>query len=241
MAAKRTRLDRFISARLIINRRHIKAMLAQGRVLINGKRANDVQMLVDEFSNVMVDGKALSNQHPTYIMLHKPIGVVSATQDTKHKTVIDLLNRADKTDFHIVGRLDLNTSGLVLLTNDGLWSRQLTSPDSNVEKRYHVTLQNPLTDEYAPTFADGMYFAFENITTRPAKIEILSEFEAEVILVEGKYHQIKRMFGRFQNKVIKLHRHAIGDIQLDPNLQPGESRELTEVEYQSTLKKSSNK
>ena len=136
MAAKRTRLDRFISARLIINRRHIKAMLAQGRVLVNGQRATDVQMLVDEFSNVEVDGKALSNQQPTYIMLHKPVGVVSATQDTKHKTVIDLLNRADKTDFHIVGRLDLNTSGLVLLTNDGLWSRQLTSPDSNVEKRY---------------------------------------------------------------------------------------------------------
>lgn len=235
MPAKRTRLDRYISARLMINRRHIKAMLAQERVWINGEPANDVQQLVDEFSNVVVDGKALSDQKPTYIMLHKPIGVVCATKDDKHTTVIDLLDREDKADFHIVGRLDLNTSGLVLLTNDGLWSRQLTSPNSDIEKCYHVTLQKPLTEAYAPAFAQGMYFAYEDITTRPAKIKILSEFEAEVRLVEGKYHQIKRMFGCFQNKVVKLHRFAIGSIQLDPNLQPGESRELTAREYQSSL------
>jgi len=213
-------------------------MLAQGRVHINGERANDVQQLVDEFSNVVVDGKPLSNQTPTYIMLHKPIGVVSATKDDKHKTVIDLLNRPDAQDFHIVGRLDLNTSGLVLLTNDGLWSRQLTSPDSQVEKRYYVTVKHPITPDYEAAFKEGMYFAFENITTRPAKINILSEYEAEVILVEGKYHQIKRMFGRFQNQVVKLHRHSIGHIHLDSALQPGESRELTQTEYHSTVQPS---
>lgn len=236
MAVKRTRLDRFISARLLINRRLIKPMLAQNRVLVNGEIAFDVQQLVDEFSNVVVDGRALSNQTPTYIMLHKPVGVVSATKDHKHKTVIDLLDRPDRADFHIVGRLDLNTSGLVLLTNDGLWSRHLTSPDSQIEKRYFVTVEKPLTDEYAPAFYEGFYFAFEDLTTRPAQIEIRSEFEAEVVLTEGKYHQVKRMFGRFQNRVIKLHRHAIGNLFLDPNLQPGESRELTLAEYQSTLK-----
>lgn len=236
MAAKRTRLDRFISARLLINRRLVKPMLAQGRIQVNGKLAHDVQQLVDEFSNVMVDGQALCNQTPTYLILHKPIGVVSATTDQKHQTVVDLLDRPDRADFHIVGRLDLNTSGLVLLTNDGLWSRHLTSPDSHIEKRYLVTVENPLTEEYAPIFAKGLYFAFENLTTRPAQIEIRSEFEAEVVLVEGKYHQIKRMFGHFQNRVIKLHRHAIGNLSLDPNLQPGESRELTHAEYQSTLK-----
>lgn len=236
MAVKRTRLDRFISARLLINRRTIKPMLAQGRIQVNGELAQDVQQLVDEFSNVVVDGKALCDQTPTYIMLHKPVGVVSATKDHKHKTVIDLLDRADSADFHIVGRLDLNTSGLVLLTNDGLWSRHLTSPDSQVEKRYFVTVEKPLTDEYAPAFTKGFYFAFEDLTTRPAQIEIRSEFEAEVVLTEGKYHQVKRMFGHFQNKVIKLHRHAIGNLYLDPSLQPGESRELTQAEYQSTLK-----
>ena len=163
-------------------------------------------------------------------MLHKPIGIVCATKDSKHTTVIELLDRADKADFHIVGRLDLNTSGLVLLTNDGLWSRQLTSPNSDVEKCYHVTLQQPLTEAYSPAFAQGMYFAYEDITTRPATIKILSEFEAEVRLVEGKYHQIKRMFGRFQNKVVKLHRFAIGQIVLDPTLMPGQSRLLTKAE-----------
>ena len=236
MPAKRTRLDRFISARLIINRRHVKLMMAQNRIWVEGKVATDVQQLVDEFTDIKVDGQTLSNKQPTYIMLHKPIGVVSATKDDKHKTVIDLLSRPDANEFHIVGRLDLNTSGLVLLTNDGLWSRRLTSPESKVEKRYLVTLKNPLTEAYAPAFAKGMYFAFENITTQPAQIKILSEFEAEVILVEGKYHQIKRMFGRFQNQVIKLHRHSIGTLYLDPALQPGESRALTQKELQSTLK-----
>ena len=187
MAVKRTRLDRFISARLLINRRTIKPMLAQGRIQINGELAHDVQQLVDEFSNVVVDGQALSNQTPTYIMLHKPVGVVSATKDHKHKTVIDLLDRPDRADFHIVGRLDLNTSGLVLLTNDGLWSRHLTSPDSQIEKRYFVTVEKPLTDEYAPAFSEGFYFAFEDLTTRPAQIEIRSEFEAEVVQI-GRAH-----------------------------------------------------
>ncbi|MEA3405892.1 MAG: 16S rRNA pseudouridine(516) synthase [Pseudomonadota bacterium] len=230
MPAKRTRLDRFISARLITNRRNVKLMLAQGRVLVDGQPATDVQQLVDEFNQVTVDGKNLESKKPTYIMLHKPIGVVSATKDSKHKTVIDLLDREDKEDFHIVGRLDLNTSGLVLLTNDGLWSRQLTSPNNKVPKCYSVTVKNPLTEAYIPAFKEGMYFAFENITTRPAEIKILTEFEAEVTLVEGKYHQIKRMFGRFRNQVLALHRHSIGHIHLDPSLQPGESRELTTAE-----------
>ena len=236
MPAKRTRLDRFISARLLINRRDIKRMLAQGRVHVQGKQATDVQQLVDEFSKVVVDGQALSNQTPTYLMLHKPIGVVSATKDAQHKTVIDLLNRPDAGDFHIVGRLDLNTSGLVLLTNDGLWSRHLTAPENHIKKRYYVTVKNPLSADYAPAFAKGFYFAFENSTTRPAQIFIHSDYEAEVVLVEGKYHQIKRMFGRFQNPVLKLHRHAIGSLALDPTLQPGESRELTQKEYLSSLK-----
>lgn len=234
MPAKRTRLDRFISARLITNRRNVKLMLAQGRVLVDGQLAHDVQQLVDEFNEVTVDGKRLTFKKPTYIMLHKPVGVVSATKDDKHQTVIDLLDREDKTEFHIVGRLDLNTSGLVLLTNDGLWSRQISSPENKVPKCYSVTVKNSLTEAYIPAFKAGMYFAFEDITTRPAEIKILSEFEAEVTLIEGKYHQIKRMFGRFRNQVLTLHRHSIGQIHLDPNLQPGESRELTPAEIQNS-------
>lgn len=230
MPAKRTRLDRYISARLLINRRDVKPLLAQGRILVDQQPARSVQQLVDEFNQINVDGRLLASKKPSYIMLHKPVGVVSATKDDKHQTVIDLLDREDREDFHMVGRLDLNTSGLMLLTNDGRWSKALTLPEKNICKRYLVTVKNPLSEDYIAAFAEGMYFAFEDITTRPAEIKILSEFEAEVVLVEGKYHQIKRMFGRFRNQVLKLHRHAIGPIKLDPTLKPGESRELTPTE-----------
>jgi 16S rRNA pseudouridine516 synthase len=169
-----------------------------------------------------------------HIMLHKPVGVVCATKDVQHQTVIDLLGEqwgaAEKSALHIVGRLDLNTSGLVLLTNDSRWSEKLTLPESKVEKYYRVTLANPLSVEYVSAFAQGMYFAFENITTQPAKLSIISTYVAEVILTEGRYHQIKRMFGRFRNPVLALNRYAIGSLVLDDLLAVGGSRNLTQVE-----------
>ena len=163
-------------------------------------------------------------------MMHKPAGVVSATKDEKHRTVIDLLDRADRHQLHIVGRLDFNSSGLLLLTNNGRWSRQLTTPSNNIAKLYRVTLEKPITEEYVLAFSEGMYFPFEDITTRPAKLTIISEYVAEVSLIEGRYHQIKRMFGRFDNEVLTLHRLSIGNLSLDPSLLPGQSRELTDRE-----------
>jgi len=106
----------------------------------------------------------------------------------------------------------------------------LTTPEKNIAKLYRVTLEKPITEDYVHAFAEGMYFSYENITTLPAKLNILSDFVAEVSLVEGRYHQIKRMFGRFQNPVLTLHRIAIGNLPLDPSLAPGKSRALTECE-----------
>jgi 16S rRNA pseudouridine516 synthase len=165
-----------------------------------------------------------------YIMLNKPVGVVSATRDTKHKTVLDLLEYPFKNELHIVGRLDLNTSGLLLMTNDSRWSEHLTLPEKKITKRYTVTLQNKLTTEYIAAFAEGMYFAFEDITTQPAKLTIISDYRAQVELFEGRYHQIKRMFGRFRNPVLALHRSSIGNLQLDQQLAVGLSRKLTALE-----------
>ncbi|BAJ00793.1 pseudouridine synthase [Shewanella violacea] len=227
MESKRARLDRFLSSELKIKRKDIRLMLAQNRVRVDGIVAKDIQQLVDEFSHVSVDDAVLKNNRPSYVMLNKPVGVVSATKDDKHKTVIDLLDHPAKSELHIVGRLDLNTSGLMLLTNDGRWSRKLMSPESKVEKRYRVTLQNPLSTEYIDAFAKGFYFEFEDITTQAAKLEIISEHIAEVTLTEGKYHQIKRMFGRFRNPVIGLHRYSVGELLLDPDLDEGGSRELS--------------
>lgn len=234
MHSKRTRLDRFISEHCGINKRDVRLLLAQGRVQVDGDKAESIHQAVDQFSHVVFDGLVLQADRPVYVMLHKPVGVVSATRDDKHRTVIDLLDRPDRHQLHIVGRLDLNSSGLLLLTNDGCWSRQLTSPEHKVAKVYRVTLANPISsvrvDEYVAAFAAGMYFPFENITTRPAGLRVISEHVAEVTLEEGRYHQIKRMFGRFRNPVIGLHRLAIGALALDEMLLPGQSRELTLLE-----------
>jgi pseudouridine synthase len=237
MAINTTRLDRLISDLCQINRKKVRLILAQKRVYVDGILAIDIAQIVDHFSLVVMDDEVLQANRAHYIMLNKPIGVVCATKDEKHKTVIDLL--AGKFDqkildsLHIVGRLDLNTSGLVLLTNDSRWSEQLTSPEYKVSKCYQVTLENALTPEYIDAFAKGMYFSYEKITTKPVTLLIASPFEAQVILTEGRYHQIKRMFGRFRNPVAALHRHSIGNLSLDKSLKYGESRVLKVSEVSS--------
>lgn len=238
MHSKRTRLDRFISVHTGVNRRDVKLMLARGRITVDGSPAMEAHQFVDEFTRVTLDERVLQANTPVYLMMNKPRGVVSATKDERHTTVMDCLNAPaghyNHEALHIVGRLDYNSTGLIVLTNDGRWSRRLTIPERKVAKLYRVTLQNPISndraEEYVDTFARGMYFPYEDLTTRPAKLDILDEFTADVHLTEGRYHQIKRMFGRFQNPVLSLHRSAIGKLHLDPALPPGASRALTASE-----------
>ena len=233
MSISRARLDRFISEKCQINRKKVRLLLAQKRVNVDGVIATDVAQAIDKFSVILLDNKIIQQHKALYLMLHKPVGVVCATKDDKHKTVIDLLNSlltdSEKSSLHIVGRLDLNTSGLVLLTNDSRWSEQLTSPKNKVAKHYLVTLQNPLSHDYIEAFAKGMHFAYENIITKPVILNIISTYQAEVILTEGRYHQIKRMFGRFNNPVIALHRISIGNYVLNDSLKVGESHLLTNI------------
>ncbi|MBQ0719255.1 MAG: 16S rRNA pseudouridine(516) synthase [Gammaproteobacteria bacterium] len=230
MISARTRLDRFMSRQLGIKRQAIRPILAQGRVLVDGYVARDAQQSIHQFTHVSFDQRVLQNNQPHYVMMNKPKGVVSATKDQHHKTLIDLLERDDKEDLHIAGRLDFNSSGLILLTNDGRWSRQLSSPSNKIVKRYRVELEKPLTEDYIHAFAKGMFFDFEGITTQPATLKIISPYIGEVSLIEGRYHQIKRMFGRFQNKVLQLHRLSIGNLALDAELLPGQYRELSPAE-----------
>ncbi len=233
MQSKTARLDRFLNSRAGISRRDVRPILAQGRVTVDGAIATRINQVIGEFTHVLLDNEVLQARLPVYIMLHKPTGVVSATRDERHKTVIDLLDHEDKSGLHIAGRLDLNASGLLLLTNDGRWSRRLSSPQCNVGKLYRVTLEKSITVDYVEAFAEGMYFAYEGITTRPAILRIIDDHHAEVTLVEGRYHQIKRMFGHFQNRVLQLHRIAIGNLPLDSTLDAGQSRELTALEVDS--------
>ena len=232
MESKKARLDRFVATRLGINRRDVRVMLAKQRITVDGEFASRINKVIDQFSAVCVDGESLQDNQPIYLMMNKPVGVVSATKDDQHKTVIDLLNTDEYADLHIVGRLDLNSSGLLLLTNHGEWSRSLTSPEKKVSKVYEVRVEKPVNDECIRAFAEGIYFPFEDITTLPAGLEKLSDTLVRVSLMEGKYHQIKRMFGRFRNPVLALHRVSIGSLQLDSELQSGDSRELTADEIE---------
>ncbi len=227
MLSARTRLDRFVGRHLGLKRQDIRPLLAQGRIVVDGCVARDVQQVIHQFTHVIVDQQVLQNNKPRYVMMNKPRGVVSATNDPTHKTLINLLESENLDNLHIAGRLDFNSTGLVLLTNDGRWSRQLSIPANKIYKRYRVELQNPLNEDYIHAFSKGMYFDYEGIITQPAKLIIISDHIAEVTLVEGRYHQIKRMFGRFQNKVLQLHRLSIGNLALDPELSPGQSRSLS--------------
>ncbi len=231
MQSKKSRLDRFLSVKTGTPKGDIRLLLAQKRVQVDGRVATDAQQVIDQFSHIALDGEILQSNIRRYVMLNKPVGVVSATKDDQHTTALDLLSEYNNGEFyapdlHIVGRLDLNSSGLLLLTNDGEWSRYLMSPENKVAKVYEVTVENPITDECIQAFGDGIYFPFEGITTKPAKLECISECVGRVTLEEGRYHQIKRMFGRFRNPVLALHRVAIGEFELKDELGSGEARAI---------------
>lgn len=224
--SKRGRLDRFIAKTQQIPIKAVKPLLGRQHIRVNGSVVLDGQMLIDEFDIIECQGTVLQQRSPLYIMLHKPVGVVCATTDAQHRTVLDLIDHPRKAELHLVGRLDLNTSGLVLLTNDSRWSQGLTLPGAHVPKRYQVTVQEPLDERYVQAFAEGMYFEYENSVTALVTLSITSPYKAELVLTEGKYHQIKRMFGRFRNPVLALHRSAIGRYELDGSLAPGMHRLL---------------
>ncbi|MGX1123484.1 16S rRNA pseudouridine(516) synthase [Pseudomonas sp. FFUP_PS_473] len=221
------RLDRFLSNLPCYNRQQVRLLLAERRVRVDGTQVGDPRHEVREFSRIEVDDQLVqAGRAPRYFMLHKPAGCVSATVDPQHRTVLDLLDEPDKHDLHIAGRLDYNTTGLLLITNDGQWSRRLTQPQTKLPKVYYVETEHVIDEHYIEKFREGFYFAFEDLTTQPADLTILSPHSARLSIVEGRYHQVKRMFGFFDNKVIRLHREHMGPLQLDPSLLPGEYRAL---------------
>ena len=231
-AIAKTRLDRFISRCEQIPRKDVRLMLAQGRIELDGVRAQSINQVINQFTRVTLDDRVLQSRAACYLMMNKPCGVVSATRDLLHRTVVDLVEQPLAGSLHIAGRLDFNSSGLMLLTNDGAWSRRLSDPETKVTKTYRVGLERPLGQGDIDAFDAGMYFSYEGITTRPAKLVIVSDYQAKVTLVEGRYHQIKRMFSRLGNRVLSIHRCAVGDVMLDPSLAPGQSRPLHVDELQ---------
>jgi 16S rRNA pseudouridine516 synthase len=225
------KLDRLLAKHESMGRNRARSRILGGQVRVAGIETRRFDHEVDRFTKVELDDVVVQTpERLLHVMLHKPIGVVSATSDPEHPTVIDLIDDPDRSTLHLVGRLDRNTSGLVLLTNDGRWSKVLMDPAKKVPKVYRVQTRDPIPAEAVAAFAEGFYFHTEDLVTKPAKLEIIAECEARLTLHEGRYHQIKRMFHRIGNRVTGLHREQIGALALPPNLAPGEWRILSKEE-----------
>ncbi|MFT3990406.1 MAG: 16S rRNA pseudouridine(516) synthase [Luteolibacter sp.] len=228
------KLNRLIAKHQSLGRSAAQRRIAAGNVRVDGTRVTDGQYEVDRFQHVeLADETVQTPERRLCLILHKPAGILSATADPVHPTVIDLIDDPDKHTLHLVGRLDRATTGLMLLTNDGRWSKTLMAPERKVEKSYLVTTRDPISASAVEDFRRGFYFHTEDLTTLPAGLEILSSHTARLILHEGRYHQVKRMFHRIRNQVIALHRERIGNLTLPPDLAPGEWRALTLEEIQN--------
>lgn len=225
------RLDKFLCDCSDLTRTMAGKLIRQGEVMVDGVVIKQPAFHINEQNEVEFDGVVLTlTPGHRYFMLHKPQGYVCSNDDPDHPTVFFLLDEPSPAKLHVVGRLDLDTTGLVLVTDDGQWSHRVTSPRHECAKTYHVWLADPIAPETAELFAEGILLRSERDKTRPAKLEVLGECEARLTIHEGKYHQVKRMFAAVGNKVIGLHREQVGDLVLDEALAPGEYRELTAEE-----------
>ena len=225
------RLDKIISATGNKSRREVREMVRQGRVLVDGKPAPAADMKVDpQTAVILLDGEPLGYEKFTYVMLYKPAGVLTATEDRRQETVLDLLPpELRRRALSPVGRLDKDTEGLLLLTNDGQLAHRLLSPKSHVDKVYYARVDGALEPGDIAAFAAGMTLG-DGLECLPAGLEILSPTEALVTLREGKFHQVKRMLAARGKPVLYLKRLSMGRLRLDPALAPGAWRMLTEEE-----------
>lgn len=218
------RLDKFISDCGIATRSQIKEMIKKSRVSVDGQIIKDPSFKVSEDTLVLVDGKALSYSEFFYLMMNKPSGVISAVTDKKYKTVIDLLSSEYKNRSPFpVGRLDIDTEGLLIITNDGDFSHKITSPSHHVDKTYFVKTDKVIQKEAISLFREGVYIS-GGYKTLPAVLDITAPKEAYLTISEGKFHQVKLMFESVGVKVTYLKRIKIGKLSLDPSLLPGEYR-----------------
>ena len=223
------RIDKLLSSTGRWSRREVKQLVKEGRVLADGLPVNAADQKIDpETAALQVDGEVLTIRKYTYVMMNKPAGVLSATEDARQETVLDLLPPdLRKQNLFPVGRLDKDSQGLLLLTNDGGLAHRLLSPKKHVDKVYYIRTEAPLSPEDQAAFAEGVILA-DGTACLPAKLELLGDGrEALVTMHEGKYHQIKRMIASRGTAVCQLKRLSMGTLVLDQNLKEGEFRLLT--------------
>ena len=232
------RLDKYLVACTVGSRTEVKNFLKAGRVTVNGKKEKSAKLQINEETDeICFDGQKLDYEEFVYYMMNKPQGVISATEDPKHKTVLDLLDDlARSKEVFPVGRLDIDTHGLLLLTNDGQLAHALLSPKRHVDKTYLAQVKGIMTQEDVEKFAQGI--PLKDFTCQPAKLELVAldreknQSLVRVTIVEGKFHQVKRMVAYCGKEVVDLQRLTMGTLTLNENLKRGEWRRLTKEEVE---------
>jgi 16S rRNA pseudouridine516 synthase len=230
------RLDKLLADTGRWSRKEAKELIRQGRVTVNGQIAcSGEEKYETQGLSLLVDGQDAGYASFRYLMLHKPGGILSATEDRRQRTVLDLLpEELRRQELFPVGRLDKDTEGLLLLTNDGALAHRLLAPKSHVDKVYLVQVEGRLDETDVEAFRQGMVLD-DGLHCMPAGLELLEDGWGKVTLREGKFHQIKRMLAQRGKPVLYLKRLSMGPLELDPQLPPGEFRPLTEAEQQALL------
>ena len=233
---KRERLDRFLSNQLNIPRSVVRAQIKNGSATVNGTPVKDSGYFVyPEEDNVYYNGEAVNYRRFIYVIMNKPSGVITASKDKSQKTVIDLVPQdIRRRNLSPVGRLDKDTTGLLILTDDGDFAHRCISPKNEIPKSYIAELDGDIDESIIKSFASGVVLA-DGYRCKPAKLYKLSYNKVRVVITEGKYHQIKRMFGVFSLGVNRLHRESIGNIKLPATLAEGECIEINDIEKRIIL------
>ncbi|MFT5033008.1 MAG: 16S rRNA pseudouridine516 synthase [Bacteroidia bacterium] len=228
--SKPLRLDKYLSSVTDYSRSDAKRLIKNGELRVDGTLVTNPGALVSPDAALDLAGQSLRQVRHRYFMLNKPEGYVCATRDRRSPVVLDLLDEDNQDALHIAGRLDIDTTGLVLITDDGDWAHQVMSPKKRCFKRYRVGTELPLDESLPSHFEQGVFLADKKIRTLPARLTIFDAHEALLEICEGKFHQVKRMFTAVDNRVVALHREAIGALELDEELDEGEYRALSEDE-----------
>lgn len=226
------RLDKFICKSTELTRNEAKKLLKSGQVKVNDEVIKNAATQVHENNIITADGVELTARQSRYIVFHKPVDTICSNVDELYPSLLHYIDVDRAFDMHIAGRLDADTTGLVLITDDGRWSHNIISPKKQCEKVYRVWLRDVIDPSTIEKFTEGVQLQGENGLTRPAKLIIVNDKEALLTITEGKYHQVKRMFAAVRNKVVALHREQIGQVDLK-DLHVGEWRYLSKEEVES--------
>ncbi len=233
---KKQRLDKFISNQLILSRSVVRTGIQRGKATVNGAVMRDAGMLIDADSDsISYEGNVIGYKEYVYILMNKPKDVLSAATDKSRETVVDLVpEHLKRQGIAPVGRLDKDTTGLLLITDDGIFAHNCISPKKEISKSYIVTLDGDINDEMIFKFKEGVVLV-DGTVCRPAALEKIGENKARIIITEGKYHQVKRMFGTVGLGVNELHREAIGGLTLPKALNSGECIEMTKEQLEKCI------